>query len=64
MHLWYVVLSQRWVEIEQQMGWAGHSWLLSSVLATETILLLASVGYVLVTAGFVIGGIGYVLQRE
>lgn len=62
-HVWYVVLSRGWIEVEDQMGWNGHSWLLSSVLPTETILTMASVLYVLVTLGFVLGGLGYALRR-
>lgn len=63
-HLWYVVLSQGWVEVEDAMGWNGHSWLLSPVLDSGSILSAASVLYLLVTLGFVAGGIGYALGRE
>lgn len=63
-HFWYVVLSQGWVEVEEQMGWNGHSWLLSSILPGEMILSLASLLYVVVAAGFVAGGIGYVLDQD
>lgn len=63
-HLWYVVLSQRWVEIEDQMGWTGYSWLLSSVLTQGTILLLGSLAYVLVALGFAVGGVGYILRLD
>lgn len=63
-HLWYVVLSQGWVKIEEQMGWNGYSWLLSPILPTGTILSLASVLYVAVALGFVAGGVGYVLDRD
>lgn len=62
-HLWYVVLSQGWVEIEEQMGWGGHSWLLSSVLSSETILTLASVLYIAISLGFVIGGVGVAFRQ-
>ncbi|WP_276259529.1 hypothetical protein [Haloglomus litoreum] len=61
-HVWYVVLSHGWVEVEDQMGWNGHSWLLSSVLSADTILAVASVLYVAVTLGFVAGGVGYALS--
>lgn len=63
-HLWYVVLSQGWVEVEEQMGWTGHSWLLSSGLPRETVLLLGSASYAVVTLGFVAGGLGYVLRQD
>ncbi|WP_415380045.1 hypothetical protein [Halosimplex sp. TS25] len=62
-HGWYVVLSQGWVEVEEQMGWTGHSWLLSSVLPRETVLALGSVSYVLVALGFVAAGVGVALDR-
>lgn len=63
-HLWYVVLSQGWVEAEEQMGWNGHSWLLSSHLSTETILSIASVLYIVAALGFVAGGVGYILDQD
>lgn len=63
-HLWYVVLSRGWVEVEDAMGWNGESWLLSSVLPEGMILNLASVLYLLVAAGFVAGGLGYVVESE
>lgn len=63
-HLWYVVLSQGWVEVEDAMGWNGHSWLLSGSLADGTILSIATVVYVVVTLGFVVGGVGYALQTD
>ena len=63
-HLWYVVLSQGWVEVEDAMGWNGRSWLLSGLLAEGTILSVASVLYVLVAAGFLAGGAGHALGRD
>ena len=63
-HLWYVVLSQGWVEMEDAMGWNGRSWLLSDLLGEGTVLSLASVLYVLVAVGFLAGGVGYGLGRD
>lgn len=63
-HLWYVVLSQGWVAVEDAMGWNGHSWLLSGSLAEGTILSIASVFYVLITVGFLVGGVGYAVQAD
>jgi hypothetical protein len=63
-HLWYVVLSQGWVEMEDAMGWNGRSWLLSNLLTEGTVLSLASVRYVLVAVGFLAGGVGYALGRD
>ncbi|MFW5903110.1 MAG: hypothetical protein ACOC0F_00510 [archaeon] len=63
-HLWYVVLGQGWVAVEDAMGWNGHSSVLSGSLAEGTILSIATVTYVLVTLGFVVGGLGYALQTD
>ncbi|HKL28359.1 MAG TPA: hypothetical protein VJ898_03730 [Natrialbaceae archaeon] len=63
-HLWYVVLSQGWVAVEDAMGWNGHSWLLSGTLAEGTILSIATVVYVVATLGFVVSGVGYALQTD
>lgn len=60
-HAWYVVFSRGWIQDDEEMGWNGQSWLLSPFLAERTILDLASVGYGLVTVGFVGGAVGYVL---
>lgn len=62
-HLWYVVLSRGWVEVEAAMGWNGTSWLLSPVLPAQTILSIASVLYVVVTLGFIAAGIGVAFER-
>lgn len=63
-HIWYVVLSQGWVEIEDEMGWNGQSWLLTGVLPQQSILTLGSVLYVLVTVGFVVGAVGLAMATD
>ncbi|MFB6082194.1 MAG: hypothetical protein ABEJ67_05165 [Halanaeroarchaeum sp.] len=63
-HLWYVVLSQGWVEVEDQMGWNGRSWLCSSVVPAETTLAVASLLYVAVALGFAGGAVGLVVGFE
>lgn len=63
-HLWYVVLSNGWVEAEEGMGWNGHSWLLSPLLSEGSVLTLASVWYVAVALAFVAGGVGYALEQD
>lgn len=60
-HLLYVAISQGWIEEEEAMGWNGRSWLLSRLLPEATVLNLGSALYVVVTAGFVVGAIGYLL---
>lgn len=32
-HLWYVVLSNRWIPYEPEMGWTGISWVLGGAEA-------------------------------
>lgn len=63
-HAWYVVLSRDWVEYEEAMGWNGESWLLTRALPQELVLDVASVLYVVVAVGFVVGGLGYALAQE
>ncbi len=62
-HLWYVTLSQRLVEFQPEMGWSGESWLLSPLLGDAATRSLATVLYGLATLGFVIGGIGVLVQQ-
>jgi hypothetical protein len=57
-HVWYVTLSQRLVELQPEMGWSGRSWALSNLLGDATTRSLASVLYVLATILFVTGAIG------
>jgi hypothetical protein len=63
-HLWYVVLSQRLVEFQAEMGWTGESWVFSSLLGDGTTRSLASALYALATVGFVAGGIGMLIRQE
>ena len=58
-HVWYVVLSNGWIEVEDAVGWNGDSWLLTGVLPEGIILAVASVLYVLVTLLFVAGAVGF-----
>ena len=62
MHLWYVILSQRLVAFQPEMGWTGESPLLTGLLEDGTAPLVATVLYVLATLGFVVGGGGWLAQ--
>ena len=62
-HLWYVTLSQRWVELRPDMGWTGESWLSSPLIGDGATRWLATVLYGLAALGFVIGGIGIFAQQ-
>ena len=57
-HMWYVTLSQDWVTFQSEMGWTGHSWLLSNVFGEKTTTLIASTLFILCTILFTISGIG------
>ena len=57
-HLWYVTLSQRWVEFQAEMGWSGASWLLTPLLGDAATRTLATLLYALAALGFVGGAIG------
>jgi hypothetical protein len=63
-HLWYVVLSQRLVEFEAEMGWTGESWLLTRLLGDAATRSVASVLYVFATVGFVAGGVGMLGRQD
>lgn len=57
-HLWYVTLSQRWIEFRAEMGWSGESWLLTPLLGDAATRTVATLLYALATLGFVGGAIG------
>jgi hypothetical protein len=63
-HLWYLTLSQGWVEFQPDMGWTGHSWLLSNFLADRVARSLASVLYVLAAVALVVSGVGVLAHAE
>jgi hypothetical protein len=63
-HLWYVTLSQRWVEFQPEMGWTGESWLFSPLLGDGATRGLATVLYSLATLGFVVGGVGVLVRQD
>jgi len=58
-HLWYVMLSQGWVEFQPEMGWTGESWFFALLLDETATRLLATASYGLAALGFVVGGIGF-----
>jgi hypothetical protein len=63
-HLWYVTLSQGWVEFQADMGWTGQSWLLTNMLGENLPRGLATVFYSLGTILFVVGGVGLMVGQE
>ena len=63
-HLWYVTMSLRLVEVTAEMGWTGKSWLLSNYLSEGFLRILAAILYILATLGFVAGGVGLLLEQN
>jgi hypothetical protein len=63
-HLWYVTMSLQLVEVTAEMGWTGKSWLLSNFLGEGILRPLAVVLYILATLGFVVGGVGLLLEQS
>jgi hypothetical protein len=63
-HLWYVVLSQKLVAFQPEMGWTGRSWLLTNIIGDSPTRSLAGLLYVLATVGMVVSGIGMMTRGE
>ncbi|MFN2263128.1 MAG: hypothetical protein ACK2UM_02610, partial [Anaerolineales bacterium] len=57
-HIWYVTLSQGWVEFQANMGWTGKSWLLSNLLGHDVTRMVATIFYGLSTITFLVAGFG------
>jgi len=56
-HFWYVTLSMGWVTFQEDMGWKGHSWLLSGWLGENAARYLATAGYALAGVLFAAAGV-------
>lgn len=63
-HIWYIVLSQEWVKVEAEMGWTGHSWLLSNLTGKGITNKLAAIFYGLAALTFVIASIGLLAKTD
>lgn len=66
-HVWYIILSQRLVA--QQPGqpafsWTGTSWLVTNLFGDLPARWIASLLFVVATAGFVAGGTATILHGE
>jgi hypothetical protein len=57
-HLWLVVLSQELIEYKPEMGWTARSWLFTGLIGDSATRWLATIVFVLVTAAFVVSGVG------
>lgn len=61
-HVWYIVLAQRIVTFQPEMGWSGQSWAFTSLLGDPATRTLASIAYGVATVAFVVCGIGVLAQ--
>ena len=62
-HLFYAGHARRLFELRPEMTWPDGSWAFSRLLGIKATRTLAIIGYVLVTAGFVIGGGGILFAQ-
>ena len=62
-HVWYIILSQRLLEIKGEVGWTGESWVLSGFLSEQVLRNVATVGYSVSLIGFMAGGAGLLLNQ-
>lgn len=63
-HMWYVTLTQGWVEFQANMGWTGKSWLLSNFLGDNIIRIVGTIFYGLSTIFFLVAGIGLLAKQD
>ena len=64
-HLLYVALSRKLVELDQPLvGWPERSWAFARVLPANATQTLASGLYLVATALFVLSGIGYLAEAS
>ena len=63
-HVWYIILSQRLLEIEGDPGWTGRSWLVSGLLGESVSRTLATLGYSASLIGFIVGGASLLVGRS
>jgi hypothetical protein len=63
-HIWYVTLSQGWVEFQTNMGWIGKSWLLTNMLGNDVSRMVATVLYGLSTIVFLVAGTGLLAKQD
>jgi hypothetical protein len=63
-HLWYVTLSQGWVEFQANMGWTGKSWFFTNLLENDVTHLAATIFYSLSTIAFLVAGTGLFAKQD
>lgn len=63
-HIWFIVLSEKLVPFEKEMGWTGQSWLLSNVLPNSTLRTVATILFSISTLLFIVGSILFALKSD
>ncbi len=63
-HMWYVTLSQGWVEFQSNMGWTGESWLFTNLLGNNITQIAATIFYSLSTVTFLVAGTGLLVKQD
>jgi len=63
-HVWYIVLSQKWVAFRPEMGWSGRSWLFTPLLGDPAARAAAAIIYALAGLGLVVGGISWLSRAS
>ena len=62
-HLLYFGQSARYFELKPGMVWPDGSWALSKLLGNETARTLVSISLILAAVGFIIGGVGLLMNQ-
>jgi len=63
-HLWYVTLSQGWVEFQADMGWTGKSWVFPGGMESGLVRGAATTAYGLAAALFLAAGVGLIARQD
>ena len=63
-HLWYVTLSQGWVEFQADMGWTGKSWVFPGGMENGLVRGAATGLYGLATVLFLAAGVGLIARQD
>ena len=62
-HLLYFGQGARYFELKPGMVWPDGSWAFSKLLGNETARILVSVSLILAAVGFIIGGLGILINQ-
>ena len=63
-HLFYFAHNNGYFELKPGMKWPQETWLLSGLLACNTIRLFASLAFITITAGFIAGAMALFFEQS